>query len=182
MYEEAVAVPLIVAGPGIPKGAVVKTPANIIDVYPFIMETVGECDAKTVPDDVPGTSLTKLIAGADPDRVSFSEYHAMGSKKAAFMLRKGDWKLVHYVGYPPQFFNLKDDPEELNDRAEDPACEQVHRALMDELLRICDPDSVDKAARVRQAEMIDLNGGKKPIIERGDLGFSMPPGVKPVFN
>ena len=182
MYEEAVAVPLIVSGPDIPSGAVVETPANLLDVYPFIMESAGERDSETVPGDIPGTSVVDLIDGSEPDRVAFSEYHAMGSKKAAFMIRKGDWKLVHYVDYPAQLFNLKADPEEVNDRADDPACASLRKDLLDELLKICDPVKVDKAARARQARMIEENGGKQPIIERGDLGFSVPPGVQPMFN
>lgn len=182
MYEEAVAVPMIVSGPDIPRNTVVKTLANFLDLYPFIMESVGERDEETIPDDIPGASVIGLIDGAEPDRVAFSEYHALGSKKAAFMIRKGDWKLVHYVDYPAQLFNLSDDPEEINDRAGDPACSAIRQELADELMKICDPVEVDAACREKQARMIDENGGKEPIIKRGDLGFSVPPGVEPMFD
>ena len=172
MYEEAVSVPLIVAGPDIPAGEVVKTPATIIDVYPFILDCVGERDEQTMPADVPGTSLSELIDGAEPDRVAFSEYHAMGSKSGAFMVRKGDWKLVYYTSYPAQMFNLAQDPEEVNDLADAPEFQE----------KICDPAAVDADARRKQAAMIAENGGKEPIIKRGDLGFSVPPGVEPMFD
>ena len=42
LYEETVGVPLIVTGDGIPQGASVDTPANLVDVYPFIIDCVGE--------------------------------------------------------------------------------------------------------------------------------------------
>ncbi|GMG85029.1 sulfatase-like hydrolase/transferase [Paralimibaculum aggregatum] len=182
MYEESVGVPLMVAGPGIPAGTVVKTPASILDLYPFIMEGVGARDSETVPDDVPGTSVRALIDGAEADRAAFSEYHGMGSRKAAFMIRKGDWKLVHYIDYPDQLFNLAEDPDEVNDRAEEPGCAAIREALMQELLKICDPAAVDREARAHQARKIVENGGKEPIIARGDLGFSVPPGVEPSFS
>ena len=34
--------PLIVAGEGIPKARVIDTPADLVDIYPFIMDCVGE--------------------------------------------------------------------------------------------------------------------------------------------
>lgn len=98
------------------------------------------------------------------------------------MLRKGDWKLVHYVGYPNQLFNLRDDPDEVNDPSSEPDCVAVLRDLMSELTKICDPARVDKAARTQQSAMIEINGGREPIIKRGDLGFSMPPVVAPEFD
>ena len=180
MYEEAAAVPLIISGAGIPRGKTVRTPATFVDIYPFILECVGAGDALT--DDLPGTSLTDLVAGAEPDRVAFSEYHGMGSKVAAFMVRKGDWKYVHYEGYPAQLFNLKADPDELTDVAGDPANKALMAELEKELRNICDPAAVDKAARETQARMIVENGGKEAIIKRGDLGFSVPPGVQPMFD
>ncbi|MDA0304675.1 MAG: sulfatase-like hydrolase/transferase [Proteobacteria bacterium] len=182
MYEEAAAVPLILSGPDIPEGKVIETPASFVDIYPFIMDCVGAADEETVPADLPGTNLMTLIDGAEPDRVAFSEYHGMGSKTAAFLIRKGDFKFVYYADYPAQLFNLADDPEELNDLASDPALSNVMASLMDKLMSICDPVAVDKAAREAQAQMIVENGGKPAIIKRGDLGFSVPPGVQPMFD
>lgn len=182
MYEEAAAVPLILSGPDIPAGKVIKTPATHCDIYPFIMDCVGAADGETLPADLPGTNLMDLTAGAEPDRVAFSEYHGMGSKTAAFLVRKGDWKLVHYEDYPDQLFNLADDPEEFTDLAGDPAHAGVMEDLAAELRKICDTAAVDRAARKTQARMIVENGGKDAIIKRGDLGFSVPPGVTPMFD
>ncbi|MDD9877305.1 MAG: sulfatase-like hydrolase/transferase [Magnetovibrio sp.] len=182
MYEEAASVPLIAAGPDIPEGVGVETPATIADVYPFIFECVGAGDDETLSAGVPGTSLKALVHGAEPDRVAFSEYHGMGSATAAYMIRKGEWKLVHYVDYPDQLFNLADDPDELTDRAGDADCAPIMNELTAALTAICDPVAVDRAAKARQAEMIVENGGKDAIIERGDLGFSVPPGVTPMFD
>jgi len=182
MYEEAASIPMIVAGPDIPAGSVVDTPATFLDLYPFIMDCVGARDAETVPADVPATSVVDLINGAETDRVAFSEYHGMGSKTGAFMVRQGTDKLIHYADYPPQFFDLAADPEELNDLAGDPAVKDRIEALTAALFEICDPAEVNARAKHDQGVMLAENGGKDVVIARGDLGFSVPPGVQPMFD
>ena len=182
MYEEAAAVPMIVSGPGIPAGRVVATPTSILDLYPFIMDCVGELDSTTVTDEHPGTNVMDLMNGEDADRTVFSEYHAMGSRVAVYMIRKGPFKLIHHVGYPPQLFDLAEDPEELHDLAGDPAFRPVIDDLEAELFRICDPDQIDKRAKGDQAVRMEAAGGREAVIARGDLGFSVPPGVKPMFD
>ena len=66
LYEEAVKVPMIVAGPDIPAG-VRREPVSHVDVYPTIMQCVGE-DAP----EASGVSLLDKI----PERNVLSEYHA----------------------------------------------------------------------------------------------------------
>ena len=106
----------------------------------------------------------------------------MGSTTGAFMIRNGRYKYVHYVRYAPQLFDLSRDPEELNDLAADPAHRQVLAECRALLQAICDPDDVDRRAKARQRELLALNGGRDAVIARGDLGFSPPPGVQPVFE
>src|SRR5690606_38155403 len=117
MYEGSVGVPLIVSGPGIPEGEVVTTSASLLDLYPFIMQTGGERTPETVTPCHPGLDITEIIAGRHSNRTVFSEYHGMGSRTAAYMIRKGPYKLVHYADYEPQLFDLSADPEELIDLA-----------------------------------------------------------------
>src|SRR5258706_13257456 len=181
MYEEVAGVPLIIKGPDIPQGVRISEPASHVDTYPFILE----CADASVPeayDTHPGKSLFKLATGVTPDRNVISEYHGMGSTTGAFMIRHGKYKYVHYVAYPPQLFDLESDPEELVDLADDPR----HRAVIAEchakLLSLCDPAAVDARAKRRQAAQLARNGGRAAVIERGDLGYSPPPGVKVEFS
>jgi choline-sulfatase len=175
MYEEVAGVPLIIAGPGIPEGRRVATPASHVDTYPFIMESVGE-DRPEMYDGHPGVSLVKLAADEKPDRNVLSEYHGMGSTTAAFMIRHGRYKYVHYVAYAPQLFDLERDPEELTDLAGDPEFKVVLEECRTRLYAICDPAEVDARAKKRQAELLESAGGREAVIARGDLGFSPPPG------
>jgi len=175
MYEEVAGVPLIAAGPDIPQGKRVTTPASHVDTYPFILQSVGEDRAENY-DDHPGVSLYDLAAGMAPERNVLSEYHGMGSTTGAFMIRHGQYKFVHYVSYPPQLFDLKRDPEELTDLAQDPAYAKVLAECRARLYAICDPAEVDARAKKRQAELLEAAGGREAVIARGDLGFSPPPG------
>ena len=183
MYEEAAKVPLIIAGEGIPAGVTVDRLVSHVDVYPFIMECTGEADERTITPSHPGDLPERAgRRGPTPDRTILSEYHAMGSRTGAFMIRLEEYKYVHYVAYPPQLFDLAGDPEELTDLAADPAYDSVLREARGRLRSLCDPESVDAAAKRRQSELIALNGGRDAVIARGDLGFSVPPGVEPMFD
>ena len=175
MYEEVAGVPLIAAGPDIPQGKRVTTPASHVDTYPFILQSAGE-DRPQNYDGHPGVSLFDLAAGAKPERNVLSEYHGMGSTTGAFMIRHRQYKYVHYVAYGPQLFDLERDPEELTDLAKDPAHAKVLAECRARLYAICDPEEVDARAKKRQAELLEAAGGREAVIARGDLGFSPPPG------
>lgn len=181
MFEEAAGVPLIVAGPDIPQGKVIATPASHVDVYPFILDAVGVTEP-ALREGYPGTSLFDLAAGEVPDRNVMTEYHGMGSATGAFMIRHGKYKYIHYVHYAPQLFDLEADPEELDDLAAKPEFAEVVEECRQRLLLICDPLEVDHRARLRQAELLEINGGREAVIARSDLGFSPPPGAVHRFD
>ncbi|MBI3832539.1 MAG: sulfatase-like hydrolase/transferase [Planctomycetes bacterium] len=180
MYEEVARVPLIVSGPDISAGKRVDAPASLLDVYPTVMQCVGQ-DRPEMYDGQPGHSLLKLAQGERPERTVLSEYHGMGSTTGAFMIRHGRYKYVHYAAYRPQLFDLERDPEELNDLAEDPRYARTLTECRECLYRLCDPDSVDARAKRRQAELLALNGGREAVLKRGDLGFTPAPGYPAVF-
>ena len=55
-----------------------------------------------------------------------------------WMVRSQRWKYVHFDGLPAQLFDLSEDPDELVDRGDDPACAGVraeHAALLFDWLR-----------------------------------------------
>lgn len=170
LYQESVGVPLMVAGSGIAPG-VVDSPVSLVDLYPTILEGAGvtDPDARTKP----GRSL--LAGDHDPARPILSEYHAVGAASGAFMLRKGRWKYHYYVGYEPELFDLANDPQELLDRARDPACAAVLTAMERELFAICDPVAVDAAAKAAQAALVESFGGRDKALGIGNVGATPPP-------
>jgi arylsulfatase K len=138
-YESSARVPLIIAGPDVRKGAEVETPVSLVDVYPTLMDMAG----RKTPTGLDGHSLMPELTGEKsnhPDWV-LAEYHDTTVNTGSFMLRRGDWKYIAYVGYEPQLFNLRDDPDEIRNLA---AAKPDVVKEMDALLRkIVDCEAVD---------------------------------------
>ena len=171
MYEESSGVPLLMAGPGVVAGTRCPTPVSLVDVYPTVVEPVcGGLDARERA--LPGENLIALAREGLPDRVVFSEMHDDGSMTGTFMVRQGDWKLVHYVGYPPQLFDLAADPFEEHDLAGRSGTAAVQRRLYGELHRIVDPEKANRLAFADQRVRIERLGGADAILARPDFNFT----------
>lgn len=180
-YEEAAAIPMIVAGPDIPAGHVCRTPVTLVDIYPTILDSVGVAPDQTDLG-LPGLSLLDIANfPCNPSRVAFGEYHAAGSITAMYMLRKGRWKYIHHVGFFPELFDLNSDPGETIDLASRPDHASIVTEMEAELRRIIDPESVNARAFADQESRILRHGGVEVLIQRGDFGYSPAPGQKPVF-
>lgn len=167
MYEGAVAVPFIMAGPTLPKDVETNIPISLVDSFPTIVEAVGaqlhEKDAN-----LPGKNLLPIAQQIDTEeRVIFSEYHAMGSITGTYMIRYQAFKYIHYVGYSPQLFNLEEDPDELVDLAKDASYAYVLELCEKELRKIVDPEDVNDKALQDQASMIEEHGGREAILTEG---------------
>ena len=161
MYEASAGVPMILAGPGIESGRVVKTAASLIDLAATAMDVTGVLAGGSLP----GSSLIDIAnQDYDSDRVAFSEYHDGGSTTGTFMVRWADWKYVHYVGHQPQLFNLVRDPHELNNLAVEGVNETDVRAAWAEgeqrLRKICNPEDVNKLCFEDQKRKIAELGGE----------------------
>lgn len=173
MYDDAAAVPMIVAGHNVPSGAVCHTPASLIDIAPTVADVMG-VDASG--EHYPGTSLRALAQAADDmSRTVLSQYHASGSDTGQFMLRRGRWKYVHYAGAPPQLFDLKADPGELLDLAADPAYAGELAEMEVALRTICTPENVNTQAFADQAAVVAHNGGRAAIEGTVDIPFTPAP-------
>jgi len=143
LYEGSVRVPLILAGPGTrQQGTVDERPAELVDVLPTLLSVAEQ----TTPPQLPGASLL-----AEPARAgSFSEMHGTGYEKAqkapAYMWRTHDWKLITYLPGDAadaqaqvreaqgELYDLRADPQELENLYEDPDHLSVRERLTGELL------------------------------------------------
>jgi choline-sulfatase len=181
MYEESAGVPMIIAGPEVPQGVVCREPVSLIDAFPTILDCVGQ-DRRADDAGRPGASLFDVVRGTAPRRTVMSEYHASGSATGAFMIRKGQFKFVYYVGMPPQLFDLDADPQEMRDLAQGPGYSGVLQDCEAALRRIVDPEAADRQAFADQAERLAAAGGREAVLARGGFGFSPVPGVKAVYE
>ncbi len=164
MYDASAGVPMITAGPGVPEGRRVRTGTSLLDLSATACDVLGIVDENVEPAR-PGRSLRDIAQNEDdPDRTVFSEYHDGGSTTGTFMVRWQQWKYVHYVGYPPQLFNMAADPKELHDLAANAGnAPEISDALEEgerRLRAICDPEAVNERCFAEQKQRIEQLGGE----------------------
>jgi choline-sulfatase len=176
LYEESTKIPMIVAGPQVPADQVCRTPVSLIDCYPTILQGLG-VPLRDEERNLPGRSLFEWISAPDNiERAVLSEYHAVGSVSGAYMARKGRFKYHYYTGFPPELFDLENDPEETVDLADDSSYEPVLKNLERELRRFLDPEAVDAKAKADQAELVRQFGGRDKAFHTGTKGATPTPG------
>ena len=135
LLQTVLHVPLILVGPGLPKGRVIEERVELMDVMPTVVELLG----LSAPEGIQASSLVGRVSGHLPpveDEVIFSEGLALGPERKGLLC--GDWKVAYcpspdaepvgerspwqssrerwYWQLPPQeLYNLKSDPEEKAD-------------------------------------------------------------------
>lgn len=153
LFEGPARVPLVIAGPGVRAGAVIDTPVAHVDLARTLLDWGG---AKTHPK-LRGHSLRPLLRGQPGDHPgwAYSESHSEGNLTGSFMIRKGDWKYVHFTWFDGLLFNLADDPNEFVNRIADPAAAEVLTEMRGLLASQVDPMEVTERAFRTQRQRLD---------------------------
>lgn len=131
-YEHSLRVPLVFAGPGIPRGVRRDAFAYLFDVYPTLCELIGV----PLPDSVEGRSLVPALSARD-ERPRDTLYAAYTDSQRAVKTR--EFKLIEYVTggrhSMTQLFHHAQDPWEQHNLAADPAHASTLAALRAEMRR-----------------------------------------------
>ena len=163
LYEDSARVPLIVAGPGFRPGIRVRTPVNTMDLQAAMFRAIGA----RRPSQWAGTPLQD-IKPDDTNHVMFAEYAGHGTPANSYMIRKGKWKLIYYIGAPRQLFDLENDPNELKNVAGDRA--DISSELERDLRNICSPEVENQRTEKfiqRQLEAIrEIEAAPKPAPQK----------------
>ena len=172
MYDDAVAVPLLMSGPDVPCGMRVNTPVSLVDVAPTVQAFLG-----AEPDDTnaPGAPLIARVSNPDDDRAVFSEYHDWSSVTGMFMLRTLRWKIVRYPGYPDQLFDMQSDRHETTDLAPLEAYAEVLTDMRARLAAVADIEAVNAQAFADQRAKIAAFGGAEAILAMEEKGYTPAP-------
>jgi choline-sulfatase len=128
-YDGSSRVPLIMAGPGIPRGHRVRSNCGQSDILPTLVELAAGRNWDGYPEPPDGKSIMPLLQAEDPERAAVSEIFSEGVAAPYVMLRKGRYKINVVEHDPPQIFDMQADPDELSNLAADPA----HAALSAQL-------------------------------------------------
>jgi arylsulfatase A-like enzyme len=109
-YEHSIRVPLIFAGPGIPKGQSVDSYAYLLDIFPTLCDIL---DIKT-PTSVEGRSLKDAMN--DPD-ISTRDTLYFAYSDMMRSVKNHSHKLIEYLDHGKlhtELYDLKNDPWEVN--------------------------------------------------------------------
>lgn len=159
-YEPSVRVPAILSWPGhLSEGQRLDQVISSLDLNATMLDALF-CPA--LPQSQ-GRTLLPLLKGETTawDNVAFSEFCLDGAgaggpypQEGVFqrMVRREEWKLNYYHGYPVQLFNLKEDPTELHNRADDAGCLSVVKDLMAEVLAGWDIDVIARKMAKKRAD------------------------------
>lgn len=127
IYEHSVRVPLIIAGPGIPKGELRDQLCTLPDLNPTLCELIG----LPIPETVQHQSLMPVLR--DPG-APFRDHLYFAYMNWQRSVRNDRFKLIEYCVEDQrhtQLFDLNNDPHELNNLADDPAHQDQLQALRD---------------------------------------------------
>jgi len=109
LYEHTLGVPLIMSGPGVPKGETREAQCYLRDLFPTTCELAGIA----TPASVQARSLVPVLRDARKSVYPFIVGYFTDTQRA---IREGLWKLVLYPkARRTQLFDLASDPNELND-------------------------------------------------------------------
>jgi choline-sulfatase len=121
LWERSTRVPLIFAGPGVSRGARVTSPAELLDLYPTLLELCG-APARS---DLEGISLVPQLKDAKAPRTRPAiTSHNQGNHG----VRTERWRYIRYADGSEELYDLVQDPREWTNLAARPE----HAAIMAE--------------------------------------------------
>ncbi len=157
LYEHSMGTPMVITGPGIPRGRSSNALVYLYDLFPTICSWAGVA----VPEKVEGKSLARVITGDQPF-VRESLFTTYENKMRA--VRDKRFKLIRYPQINhTQLFDLASDPHELKNLAAVP--DQADRVVqMMSLLETWQARTGDKTPHTSKnpkSKEIDLSGRRR---------------------
>jgi arylsulfatase A-like enzyme len=134
VYEPGIRVPLLIRGPGIPKGVSRSTLTANIDLAPTILDLAG-VEPLRPPD---GISLVPAMRGTrSPQRALLLESWSQAVYPVSYRgVRTARYKYIRYSTGDRSLFDLSKDPDELHNLAEEHSAAPTLHILQRDLARL----------------------------------------------
>lgn len=117
LWDAATRAPLLFAGPGVPGGEVFRQPAEMLSIYPTLLELCG----LPANDKVEGKSLLPRMRGeADSLPMALTTFG-----KDNHAVRTADFRYIRYEDGTEELYDHRTDVEEFNNLADDPDYRKV---------------------------------------------------------
>ena len=147
-WRQSVTVPTAIRHPDYLNGQLCASPVEITDLTATMLDVAGIDPVKALSkpwpafhDRVPCRSLLPIVRG---ERSSVRDCAFSECNNQWQMLQSGEWKYIRFAATPAgdpvreKLFDCRNDPDELRDRAGDPACRSVIEAFRTERERLID--------------------------------------------
>jgi len=109
LLDPSLMVPLVMAGPGVPKGETLTQPVGLEDIAPTLLQIAGI----DIPSHMQGRSLFDLMRGATDWRDCYcAQNETLLSRTIERAIRTDRWKLILRWDETHELYDLRDDPEE----------------------------------------------------------------------
>ena len=153
LYENAAHVPLIIAGSNLPEGITIDTPVAHVDLVATLLDLANT----EIAPELRGHSLLPFMKGTKNDHPgwTYTESHSEGNCTGSFLIRKGDWKYVHFTWYDDQLFHVAEDPGEFDNRIDDSNAQEALIELRDILNTLVDTEQITRDAFAAQKRQLD---------------------------
>ena len=147
LWERSTRVPLIFAGPGVSEGGVCTRPAELLDIYPTLIDLCS-LPART---GLEGHSLTPQLADADAPR----EWPAITThNQHNHAIRSENFRYIRHADGSQELYNMIDDPNEWTNLASDPA----HADVINEHVRWLPPISAPPVPGSKHRLLVKQDG------------------------
>ncbi len=112
LWDDGTRVPLIFSGPGVARGQRCTKPAELLDIYPTLLELTGLPEN----DKLEGHSLIPQLKDANADRkwpaITTHNHDNHG-------IRTENWRYIRYADGSEELYDMRKDPNEWNNLAKD---------------------------------------------------------------
>ena len=126
LWDRSTHVPLIFAGPGVTAHAVCRSPSELLDIFPTLIDLCS-LSART---DLEGHSLKPQLCDAAAPR----EWPALTTHNAGnTAVRTERWRYIRYADQSEELYDERTDPNEWTNLASDPHCASIKVELMKSL-------------------------------------------------
>jgi arylsulfatase A-like enzyme len=141
LWDRSTRVPLIFAGPGVAKGAKCGRPAELLDIFPTLLELAGQ----PMRPDLEGHSLVPQLKNASAPR----EWPAITTQNHDnHGIRTERWRYIHYADGSEELYDMQADPNEWKNLANDVKLASVKRDLAKWLPKVNLKPAPNSAARI----------------------------------
>lgn len=141
LWGRSTRVPLIFAGPGIKGGQKCNRPAELLDIYPSLIELCGLPEKKSLE----GLSLSPQLK----DRLATRSRPAITShNQGNFAIVTEEWRYIKYVDGAEELYNLKTDFDEITNLAGNPEYSRILQEMKLHLPKVDNPPVEGSRARI----------------------------------